>query len=290
MEDHISDDVIAQYKRMQDAMIPYLLQHSVAIVAYYDGEIRQYATGTLMRFSDRFFLVTAALALENYHQGKEVYSDLQLFVDNGNAGGLVPVYGSYQATQIVRDSDVPVIRLAGERSDIWDIGIWDLHPKTVNSLTAKRFLNRRSVSITADLTGGVYFLAGCPCEWSRANVASQTINFKWIRYITQPYPEREQLQHFDSRFHVALSLSEDPQLPKKLQGISGCAIWKLSNVPVNKDWTIDEARVVAVQTCVDSTGTHKAIRGTKWRYVLSVLAEMCPEIREGFNLWLPGQE
>ena len=288
MEDIVPDEVRAQYERMHDAMVPLLQQHSVLIAAQYNGELRQHATGTLMQFSDYYFLVTAAHAIEKFHEGKEFYPDLQLLIDNGN--NLVPVYGTYRVTQTVRDPKKTTIRLPEERDDLWDIGLWELHPQTVKALTSKRFLNRRNISITADLTTGVYFLAGGPCEWSEADMVSRTLNWKWFRYITHPYPEREQLHHFDDGFHMALCLGEDPQLPKKLQGISGCTIWKLSDLPVKEDWSADQAKVVAIQTGIDSNGVYRAIRGTNWQCVLPILGEMHPDIREGFKLWLPGPE
>jgi hypothetical protein len=89
---------------------------------------------------------------------------------------------------------------------------------------------------------------------------------------------------------MALCLGDDPQLPAQLQGISGCAIWRFSDVPVKEDWSVDEAKVVAVETCVYAERALKAIRGTKWRWVAKVLADMHPEIRESFRLWLPGKE
>jgi hypothetical protein len=292
METAVPESVNALYTRMQDAMIPLVQRHVVSIAAY-DSKagLRQHATGTLVRFSDHFFLVTAAHAIEAYHKGKCPYPDLRLFIDNGDSEDLVPLYGSYQATQTVRDQERPRLRLQGERDDLWDIGLWNLDRRTVDALTKKRFLNRRSISITDDLTTGAYFLAGCPCSWARTDAPPWSIKWKWLRYITHPYPERDALpKDFDDRFHIALCLGEDPELPRQMEGISGCAIWKLADLPVKEDWTVDQARVVAVETGVFTKRPRKAIKGTKWQCVAKVLAKLHPEIRETFKLWLPGRE
>ena len=105
-----------------------------------------------------------------------------------------------------------------------------------------------------------------------------------------PVSERDTLpETFDQSYHIALCLGDDPQLPAQLEGISGCAIWELSDVPVKEDWSVDEAKVVAVETSVYPDRKYKAIRGTKWRWVAMVLADMHPEIRESFKLRLPGE-
>jgi hypothetical protein len=290
-EPSIPKHVKALYERMQDAMIPLIQRHSVSIIAYYSGQMHQHATGTLVQFSGYHFLITAAHAIEHYDKAKNSYPDLCLFIDNGNSEGLVPLLNeSYHATQTVRDPENSRLLLDGDRDDLWDIGLWELDRKAVDALTTKRFLNRASISITDDLTNGVYFLAGIPCSWTHANSAAKSMNLRWFRYITHPYPEWDTLPNFDDRFQMALCLGDDPQLPAQMEGISGCAIWKLTDSPLDTEWNVDNAKVVAIQTCVYSDRTHKAIRGTKWQWVIPVLTDMHPEIRDAFNLWLPGKE
>jgi hypothetical protein len=178
---------------MQEAMIPFVQNHTVAIAAWYDGKPHHHATGTLIQFSDRHFLVTAAHAIEDFHKAKSTYSDLYLLIDNGNANDLVPLSGNYQATEFVRDREQPRIRLPGERDDLWDIGLWELDKQTVDALTNKQFLNRKNISITADFTSGAFFLAGCPCSWATADVQTKSAYWKWIRYISHPFPETKKL-------------------------------------------------------------------------------------------------
>lgn len=285
MDERVSAEELPVYQRMLEAMIPLVRDHSVAIAAWYNGQLHHHATGTLIQFSDRHFLVTAAHAIEDFDKAKSSYPDIQLLIDHGNANDLVRLYGRYQATELVRDSARPGIRLAGERDDLWDVGLWELDRCTVDALTTKRFLNRKSISLSADFTDGVFFLAGCPCSWAKADAEAKCAYWKWIRYISHPFLETKELPKFDDRFQMALRLgSENPQLPDSLIGISGCSIWRLSDVPVKENWDVSEARIVAVQT---HTYT-KAICGTKWQWVVSILADMVPEITEAFNkLWLP---
>jgi hypothetical protein len=275
---------------MSDEMIPLVRQHLVAISAHYGGKLRHHATGALVRFADHFFVLTAAHAIEDFDKGREHYSDLELYIDNGDSSNIIPLYGHYHATQIAREPGHPRLRLAGERDDFWDIGLWELDRRTVDALTTKRFLSRANISLTQDLAKGVYFLAGCPCSWAHADSAAKSAHWKWLRYTAHPYPEWAELPNFDQRFHIALCLGDGPALPTAMQGISGCPIWKLSDLPVAEDWTPEQAQIVAVQTHVYTDRALKAIRGTKWRYVLQVLVDMHPDIREVFKLWIPGSD
>lgn len=89
-----------RYERMMDAMVPMVQQHLVAISAWYKYELHQHATGSLVRFSDHYFLITAAHAIEQFHQGLDHYEDLHLLIDNGDGNQLVPLYGPYRATSL----------------------------------------------------------------------------------------------------------------------------------------------------------------------------------------------
>jgi hypothetical protein len=279
------DNAVDRSEAMMDAMVPLVRKHLVSIAACYGGEFRQHATGTLVRFSDAHFLVTAAHAIEQFHQGKEHYRDLHLVVDNGDGNLHVPLFGRYFATQKVRDRERPRILVGGERDDLWDIGIWELEPRTVELLTEKQFLNRKDISL-GDLSDGLYFLAVCPCTWTDTDIEARSVKYKWFKFAARPSLDSSQLPVFDTRFHLALNVSEQAVLPTNLEGISGTSIWKLSDWPVPDDWSPDKARVVAVQTCVFTHRPPKAIRGTKWDRVIDVLIRNKPEIREGFGLWL----
>jgi hypothetical protein len=93
MSADVPASIQSMYDRMSDQMIPFVRQHLVAIAAYYGGELRQHATGSLVRFADHYFLVTAAHAIDDYCKGLNHYSYLQLYLDNGNATHIVPLFG-----------------------------------------------------------------------------------------------------------------------------------------------------------------------------------------------------
>lgn len=274
--------------QMMDAMIPKVQQHLVSIAAWYDGNLHQHATGSLVRFADHHFLITAAHAIEKFDQARNIYPDIQLVVDNGNANVLVPLYGEYHATTKVRDPERPRLVFRGERDDLWDIALWELHDDTIAQLTNKRFLNRQDISITQDVSDGLYFFAGAPCSWATVDKEARSVTFKWIKYSARIRVNNSDLPHFHERFQIAICCDGDSELPR-LVGISGCPIWKLCDFPIPDNWQPDDARIVAIETHTYGD-PPTAICGTKWENVVRVLGNRYPELREGFRLSLPGIE
>ncbi len=283
-EDKVPEEIRQLYHRMHDEMVPLVQRHTISIIAYYNGEPRQHATGTLVQFSDYFFIVTAAHAIRDFAKAKCLYPDIRLYIDNGDGGMPIPLDGTYLAISSARDPKSPNYHF---QEDILDVGIWEIDRFTVDALTKKSFLNRTSISITEDLTRGVYFLAGFPCVWATKDAANQAMNFRILRYIAHPCDETGSLPNFDKQYHMALWLKQDSPMPNDFRGISGCSIWKLTDFP-NDKWKVDDARIVAVQTCVyPDSGI---LRGTKWEYVIHVIVHKHSDIRDIFKLWLPGKE
>jgi hypothetical protein len=74
-------------------------------------------------------------------------------------------------------------------------------------------------------------------------------------------------------------------MPDKLDGISGCSIWKMNALGFPREsWTIDRARIVAVQT-----GEYKkrVVKGTVWPVVATLMRQAFPDLEPSFNLLLP---
>ena len=250
-EPAVPDDVPALYERMHDEMLPFVKQNLVAIATFHKGQFHQYASGTLVQFSGHHFVVTAAHAIQGYDEATRSNPDLRLFVDNGDSENLVPLDGRYRATKTVRErGNPPRLCVGDERDDLWDIALWELDRHTVDALTNKRFLNCANISHHRRPHQGRLPSRGVSLLWSEADAATRSMRWRWLRYIASPYPERETLPNFDERVHMARSLREDPQMPTRLEGISGCSIWKLSDVPLREDWNVEQVRVVAVETCI----------------------------------------
>ncbi|QDU27567.1 hypothetical protein ETAA8_26550 [Anatilimnocola aggregata] len=267
-----------------DRLTPIMQSYSTPILAAYGGKVYQHATGTLFAFGSHRFLVTASHAIKQYLRGKQHYKDLVLLVENG-AGKLVRLYGQYNATETANDTSSN--QHAADGDDL-DIAVWKLHEKTIDSLTGKSYLNRGSISISADVTSGVYFLVGYPTEWSSSDLNALMINLTPMPLITGPLEAPERVPSFNPNLHMLMDLDPPAPCPKSLEGISGCAVWRLSTTQLSPAWTPDEMKVVGIQTGIFSK--HGAIKATKWKYVIRCLVQLVPDIRDAFKLWLPGEE
>jgi hypothetical protein len=279
-------DLDKLYDRMHEEMMPLIQRHTVAIVAYYDGQYHQHATGTLVRIGDNFLVVTASHVIKDYREGKNYYADIALYIDNCDR--LIRLGGDYSGSNTSKDLEGLV---HADDGDDLDVAVWKLHPIVVKALTNKSFVNKSSISITADLTKGVYYLAGYPCSWSKSERASKVLHLRPLHYIAHPRHENSDLPGFIPRLHFALHIDPaGPTMPPKFKGISGCSIWKLSDEPASNSWSPSQAKIVAIQTAVHTKRGRDAVQGTKWRYVLYPLMDMAPEIRESLNVWIPGRE
>jgi hypothetical protein len=269
-----------RFNNLVSRMAPRVAAYTTPILAAYGGGVRQHATGTLIRFGDHRFLVTASHAIKDFVKGQELYPDLSLLIEDG-CGHLVPLHGRFSATQIARDKSRPV---HADDGDDWDVAAWHLHPTTLAKLKGKSFANRTDLSFDEDLTSGVYFLVGFPCEWGEFDGASRTFHCQPFPCIAQAYPRAHDAPVFDPRFHIAIELDLPTPHPHKLLGISGCSVWKLSGSPMSASWDPSQARIVGVQTGVLQEAGF--IKATQWRHVIPVLLQISPELAPGLSLQL----
>lgn len=270
------------FNSIVERIAPRIAACTTPILAAYGGGLHQHATGTLVRFGDHRFLVTASHAIKDFVRGQEIYPGIKLLIEDG-CGGMVPVFGRYSATQIARDTTGPV---RAEDGDDFDVAVWQLHDDTVCRLKGKSFANRTDMSISENLTSGVYFLVGFPCEWGQFDNEKRTFFSEPLPCIAGAHPQAIDAHVFDPRFHMAMELDLPTPHPTSLEGISGCSIWKLSDGPLSDDWDPNRAKIVAVQTGVlPDSGFIKA---TQWQHVLPVLMQVAPEARPGLNLYVPG--
>lgn len=264
------------------SMAPIVAKCTTPVLAAYNGAVCQFATGTLIRFGDDRFLVTASHAIKQFVEAQGTYPDITLLVEDGR-GGVVPLKGRYSATQKARD---PTRLVHAEDGDDLDVAVWQLHADTFRKLHGKSFANRTDVSIEADLSSGVYFLVGFPCEWGKFDKEGRQFVSEPLPCIAGADPNAADVPAFDPRLHMAIELDLPNPHPTSLVGISGCSIWKLSDGPLSETWDPSEARIVAVQTGV--LPTSRIIKATQWRYVIPVLMQLTPELRPGLNLYVRG--
>ena len=100
---------------------------------------------------------------------------------------------------------------------------------------------------------------------------------------------------YDANKHVLVEVpkdrSTDPQdaeqeLPHSLNGISGSSVWQAYREGSSgRDWTLDDAMIVAVQTGTFRNGT--VIKGTRWWIVDVIIREKYPSLGAALSLAIP---
>jgi hypothetical protein len=270
-----------QFNRIVSRMAPRIAACTTPILAAYEGRVHQHATGTLIRIGDHRFLVTASHAIKDFVKGQNLYPGISLLIEDG-CGSLVPLHGRFSATQIARDNTRPV---HAEDGDDLDVAAWQLHPTTVARLKGKSFVNRTDVSLEEDLTSGIYFLVGFPCEWGKYDESSRTFFSQPFPCIAKADPRAQNAPVFDPRLHLAIELDLPSPHPRELKGISGCSVWKLPESPLSTNWDPTQSGIVGVQTGVLRESGF--IKATQWQHVIPVLLQVAPELSPSLLLHVP---
>lgn len=236
----------------------------------------QHGTGTPFRIADRSFLVTAAHVLteaDNYR--------LPLYIADFAVGTPFELLRGRQI--LIREPRV-------------DVAIVELPADLTSRLTHRRFLRLADVDFQDHIRDGLFLVIGYPCEWNRPDPASQSVAGRYLGYVTRVYQGPLRASSYDPRFHLLLSARKsssrpvgghDTELPDKLSGISGTAIWKTySERQSPSEWTPDLLKIVAIETTAYGE-QHEIIRGTHIAAILRMLRDACPDLCQVLRLYFP---
>ena len=242
----------------------------------------QHGTGTLIRIAESHFLVSAAHVLT-----RSGFTNQQLSI-TGSDGRLV----SLQSADCCHSVGQP----SCWGDDCFDVALWRLNDQIVQQLPANEFLGQMDLQFDARLDKGKFFVFGYPIIWSTRSASDPyTIEQAPIAMVTGDYTGRTNFEAYKPEYNILLRYSPDEMLnsdgnefpiPRHLNGISGCSIWKLHDENCQADkWDGSLARLVGVQTGVlDPPGV---IKGTKWRAVINMMGSQWPELKRCFDLILP---
>jgi len=106
-----------QFNSVVRSMAGRISECTTPILAAYDGTVRQHATGTLIRFGDDRFLVTASHVIKRFVEEQAEYPGITLLIEDG-CGVLLPLNGRYSATKTARDPTRPVHAEDGDDLDV----------------------------------------------------------------------------------------------------------------------------------------------------------------------------
>lgn len=243
------------------------------ISAIWQGRPVQCGTGTLFRIGDRHFLISAAHVVETM-----------------NKAGAWAFTGDFVADGSV----VPRVRLNGSRASLMvgnhDLAMIELAPEFLAKIPNRRFLTLLDFAYDRPGEGDEYMVFGFPAELSNAtdeDVLQQT----GILFPTTCVPVGDRLlENYESRIHLLFNLprnvtdQDGMAMPKSLEGISGCAVWRFLRGTVQK-FDIEAVRMIGIETHVYKASN--LIRATIWGAVLTVLWVNYQDVRPAMELHLP---
>jgi hypothetical protein len=268
-------------------------ESTTAIMRVQRPNVYQFGTGTLVRVADESFLVTAAHVVE---QAMKHENSLCI---TGAKNRFVGLRGDWISSS------------SGERKaseDQHDVGIVRLHAQTCDELNGARFLRFDDVSLSEDLATGVFCIFGFPAIWAGQSTDDDTVtNLKRLQYTSYAFDgDTRSLLGYEPQIHLLLSadLAESKDLhggdvaysdrkgnsarfPGDLGGISGCAVWKMGDLKVPlAEWGKQRPKLVAVQTGVYHG--PRAIKATRWAFVVALMRQALPSLRPALEMWRGG--
>lgn len=261
--------------RMDKDLMPVFKKCVLPIYAHYKDGLVQCGTGTLFRVADRSFLVSASHVTD-----LGAKRGIQLYITNSVPG----------SSEVALEG-----ALHSERN--LDVSVWELPSTVVNALPDREFLSiHRADRADLRITPGWYHIHGYPNCWSDPRPDERKIVVKPFTYGTILYSgDTTSFAGYDSRIHILLEVTKqrnvdsegaETEMPHSLRGISGCSIWQsyYQGLP-SKQWTADDAIVVAVQTGVYQNGA--VVRGTRWWVIEQIISKNYPDLRGPMEIVTP---
>jgi hypothetical protein len=200
---------------------------------------------------------------------------------------------------VVGDTDVgaglrpvPLTGALHRAKDPADVAVIALDDNVVSKLKGCRFLRLSEVSLRP-VQPGRCWVFGFPVEKTQDIPACSLFRFDHFSLLAPVVSEPQALANYDPRYHFLLDAARDDvcftdgtpaDIPRALNGISGCSIWQ-PEWPANnsaESWNPDGTRIVGVQTSFYSKSS--LIKATHWAAVANVLYQCEPDLRRAIEL------
>jgi hypothetical protein len=165
-----------------------------------------------------------------------------------------------------------------------DVVVAELDHETAYRLSLQnRFLRFNELDVKDHQNDGLYLVCGFPQEWFRKeqNVRPKAMVFFGRKYVGELNP----LSHFDPGVHLVVgyerqgcsAIDNEPALLPKVNGMSGCGIWRILEWPPQRieSWEPSHCKLVAIQHSWDENRSY--IKGTWVRHALSLIYHNYPQ-------------
>ncbi len=272
------DDVLDTFLcRVRDEAIPKIDASTVPIYGFQDKQVKQNRTGVLFRIADTHFILTAAHVMQEIIQAR------------------IPLLADFSTRH-----KIPIPLVEGwfhmtEEKDGRDVAAIAIPPSVVADLPAHRqFLTLADIETEPESKRGFYLAFGFPTEWYRKDqdlYRTDPLSFLTAIFEGELNPDA----FFDSKVHIALTFEhnainaltrEELSLPQ-VNGMSGCGLWRIVNYSKAEivAWSADKIRLVAIQH--RWFNQRQYIQGTWITYVLGLIWDNYPSLREAMKISYP---
>ena len=267
-----------------------LAKSTVALFKLVAGIGDFFGSGVLLRIENTHFLVTAAHVAHYFVNKKWVLPSLaaQTLEDT-------IIILAYNRGRLTNTGELP-----DRDNDMLDLGIFELHPMTVERLSQfMRFVTLDQLGLDpAKLTDGIYLVLGYPQSGTDEDEMNQTIEAAILPYFTNLHDFSSGISvNYSPNDHLVLDVNrlDYPGRDKinldDIHGISGCGIWRIldENEPIQSlDWR--KAKLVAIETdrsLPEVMGPIQYLRGTKIKRVINYIHTFWPELRPAIEDAIP---
>jgi hypothetical protein len=178
----------------------------------------------------------------------------------------------------------------GTVADSDDVGILRLPSESLPSFDGFTFLTTTDIDVSRPDPRERYGFCGYPEEFSVRTPGSP---FFYNTVLAEP---EGPLRDFDPEVNFLLAMDEArtrtptgrlTKFPVSLGGISGCAVWRITQGGAAATWTSAQARVVGIETGVYGDGPVKKIKASSWALVLGMIRQQYPALRPSLDLTIP---
>ena len=245
-------------KEQRRALIEFLRQCTVPLVAEVSGTANIVGTGTLFDFGDGPLLITAAHVLKGTN-----YNVRDLAMPDTPNGTALITFGSFDLRREVTH-DIAILQFK--------------HGDTVRRATENwRVLSAGDIELS--LSSSLIAIAGCPCEM--ATPRNRMLHAGWITMFVERYTPKAEDEELAQDFGLAQDLDfltkypdtvfrhdgSSTVAPKSVEGLSGGSVWQMTD-SFSGFWTPQKAlRVVGLQV---SAMPGRYERARSWKTVSAV--------------------
>jgi len=258
MDDELlaKDNAIREF--VENSIVPIIVDYDDSKTG--ERKVGILGTGTLFKFLDKYFLISAAHVLTE----TEGYDDYIA----------IPA-GKEKSQGLTFKNCTRYFPKDEKQRDIFDIGIIALNNDLGKQIELNyRFLNEQNINFKIKQECNIY-ISGFPYKWGKFDEINNVLHGNPFRLMSKIKTHRRGYDKYDPKSHILVEYSEmyysggnEDKLvvaEQELGGISGSSMWSFDDNQLSV-WSAEKClKVIGIQS---SLMKAEYIKGTKWAYMI----------------------